>query len=609
MKKIRLGLLFFVIIFLVSACSLRLSADVTPPPNYQPPIVQEPTIVETISPLIPPDVQNGFSIYQAKCIDCHGAGGMGDGEKSANLPVAAAPIGSFDFAQSKTQTEWYNIVMNGNIEKFMPGFQSLTDRERWDVTAYALTLSMDFQLDSIKTIYESNCVNCHAPGNETGIPDFLDSNVLADQSINQIATIIRDGNASGMPPFGERFDDATQNQLAGYVRSLGFRNFQNPNTESQNSSVAPTQVMVATEIVPDNKIFTIKGNLVNIQEIPSDLKVTLTISEMTGVVAQEEVQVNQDGSYRFPNLELVEGRVYQVAATIDGVEYTSEILHSPEIDANGEVSLLLPITSTSTDASQIYAERMHVFFDFIGENTIQVVELYVIDNPGNNTIVPLSNTQPIIQYHLPAGAKNLQFEQGTFGTRFVETPDGFGDLQPIEANSSSQFLFAYELPFQKELALTFRLPMPVQAAVFMLPVNSVEIKSDQLMFDGNRSVQGMDILTYSASDLTNQDAVKLTLSGKIKITNASTENTNLSLVIGSVVFAGAVGITVLWINNKWKRMAVAVSLKESVDLDILLDAVITLDDSYKNGEIPEAAYRSRRSDLIAEIEQIQKKAD
>lgn len=609
MKKIRFGLLYFACLFLLSACSLRLSADITPPPDYQNPNIQEPAVVDTVSSFLPADVENGSTIYQEKCVDCHGPTGLGDGAKSGDLPVSAAPIGSFDFAQTKTQADWFDIVTNGNIEKYMPGFQSLSDQERWDVTGYALTLSMDIQLDTVQPIFESNCSNCHSPGNASAIPDFLDSSQLADQSITQISAVIREGNSAGMPPFSSRFDENTQNQLAEYVRLLGYRNIQAINTEHANLPLNPTATVSATEAVGNNSVFTLTGNLVNLQEVPPDLIVTLTISEMSGVISQEDVVVDQDGTYRFPDLEMAAGRVYQLAATINGVEYTSEVLHSPEVDANGEVSLLLPITSTTTDASQIYAERMHVFFDFLGENTIQVVELYVIDNPGNNTVVPLSDTQPIIQYHLPAGAQNLQFEQGTIGSRFIETSDGFGDLQPIEANSSSQFLFAYEVPYQKELALTFQLPMPVQAAVFMLPVNGVEIKSDQLMFDGNRSVQGMDILTYSASNLTDQNAVELTLSGKIKITNPSTENSNLSLIIGAIVFIGALGLAIFWLFGRRKRLAAGNSLEEPADLDSLLDAVITLDDAYKNGDIPEAAYHSRRNELIAEIEQIQKKVE
>ncbi len=610
MTKCKIGLAGLILILFTTACSLSLAADVTPPPSYQSPSQQEPVTVATSAPLLPPDIENGKLIYEQKCIDCHGPRGMGDGTQAAQLPVPAAPIGDFQFASSKAPVEWYEIITKGNIEKFMPGFQSLNDRERWDVAAYALTLSMNYDQAETLATFEANCANCHAPGNELGIVDFLHASTLSDVSQVQVAEIIRQGNSAGMPGFGDRFDDQTMFVLAAHVRSLGYRNFESATAiiDEQPSvdETVPSPTAIAEVEGAVDKLFTITGSVNNLENIPSGLVVTLSAFDSMSLVFQQETTVDENGAYRFDGLELVEERVYQLVTTVDGVEYTSEVLHAPLLDEKGEVSLSIAINSTSTDASVLVAERLHVFFDFVGEDKIQVVELFVINNPSDQTIISEGGDSPIMTYTLPEGAENLQFEQGSIGARFVKTPAGFGDLQAVDANSTSQVLFAYEMAYPNKLDLSFSMPMPVQAAVFMLPSNSVEIKSDQLIFDGNRSVQGMNILTYSASNLASQSQLDLQLSGKLKISSAASENSTIGLIIGGSVLLIAIVVAFFWFRSRMTKNKLVSIENEEEDLDELLDTVIALDDSYKNGGIPESAYRSRRGELLAQIKQIQK---
>ncbi len=610
MTKCKIGLAGLFLVLFTTACSLSLAADVTPPPSYELPSQQGQVIVATSAPLLPPDIENGKLIYEQKCIECHGPSGMGDGTQASQLPVPAAPIGDFQFASSKAPVEWYEIITNGNIEKFMPGFQSLNDRERWDVAAYALALSMNYDHSATLATFEANCANCHAPGNDLGIVDFLDASALSNLSRNQIAEIIRQGNSAGMPGFGGRFDEQIIAELAFHVRSLGFRNFKSA-TEKNNEQPALTETILppiaSTEVEGTvDKVFTITGSVANLDNIQPGLVVTLSAFDSMSLVFQQETKVDENGAYRFDDLELVEGRVYQLVTIVDGVEYTSEVLHTPLLDENGEVSLSIAINSTSTDASVLVAERLHVFFDFVGVDKIQVVELYVINNPSDKTIISEGGDLPIISYSIPEGAENLQFEQGSIGARFVKTPSGFGDLQAIDANSTSQVLFAYEMAYPNKLDLSFTMPMPVQAAVFMLPSNSVEIKSDQLIFDGNRSVQGMNIITYSAANLVSQSQLNLQLSGKIKISSEASENSTIGLIVGGSVLLIAIVVAFFWFRSRMIKNKLVPIENEEEDLDALLDAIIALDDSYKNGGIPENAYRSRRAELLAQIKHVQR---
>jgi len=606
MKKSVLFLAGVLFIIFLSSCSVSLASDVTPPPNYQAPTEQESVISDTTAPILPPDIVEGKLIYQEKCQPCHGEGGLGDGIQSSQLPVPAAEIGKFDFSKDKNPSDWYKIITIGDIENFMPGFQSLNDRQRWNVTAYILTLSMQYDEAATKTLFKQNCESCHASGNSNQTSDFSDFGSLIDYSQTDISQIIQDGNTKGMPAFKGELSEIEINSLSNYIRILGVSSDQTSNQSEGSPSNQSGETPTNEEITkPSGSTFTIIGSITGLEEIPTDTVVTLSAFDTNNIIFQTEKTVSEDGSYDFPNLDLVTGQVYQLTTKVDGVEYSSEVLHNPEINSDGTVELPIQIIKTTTDNSSLFAERMHVFFDFVDENTIQVVELFVINNPTSETIIPRNDKESVIEYKIPDGAFNLQFEQGEFGTRYIETEKGFGDLQPIEANSTTQFLFAYELPYQKKLELTIDLPIPVEAAVFMLPSNSVKLNSDQLTFDGSRTVQGMDIQTYSSTSLSQLSELPISLTGKIKLTTKNEDNSTISIIIGSVVLFLAITIMIIWTRKRLKVQKTGTEEDSDDDLNALLDAVIALDDANKNGEIPGSAYQSRRVELIEKIKRLQ----
>lgn len=157
--KLRQTMLLAIIAVFLAACNFTLAEDVTPPPNYV-----EPTPVPTMGPLFPasaPDVANGAAIYVEKCAPCHGDTGLGDGPQGLQLPVPVAALGLPATAQKALPSDWYKMVTQGNLEKFMPPFASLSDQERWDVVAYALTLhTTPAQIEEGKSLFEANCADC-----------------------------------------------------------------------------------------------------------------------------------------------------------------------------------------------------------------------------------------------------------------------------------------------------------------------------------------------------------------------------------------------------------------------------------------------------------------
>lgn len=608
MQKLKLAIIGSILLIILTGCGISLASDITPPPNIQsqPQVTQQPqSNISTGINLSPPDVENGKLIYQQKCTDCHGPSGMGDGAQAAQLPNPVTAIGDFELSRNSIPNEWFDIVTNGNIEKFMPGFSSLTEKEKWDVIAYVMTLPLtQAEGESGKKLFESTCVICHSSGNNNGYPDFKSFATTSNLSITNIENIISNGLGEDMPGFSNQFDQSEIQALAWYTRILGFVNVFNKETVTQSQPTAEVSENSQVESTQVFDKFTIEGNLINFTEIPESQIVTLSAYENMDVIFQEEAPVSSDGSYKFENLENIDGRVYQLSIEINGVQFLSDILHNPQIDENGTVNLPILLRSTTSDTSGLYVERMHIFFDFLNEETLQIVELFVINNPTDKVIVPISNDQPSLTYRLPQGAVNLQFEQGTMGDRYVQLSDGFGDLQPIEANGTSQFIFAYEIPYKNKLDLSIDIPFPVNSAIFMLPSNSVKLNSDQLIFDGEQSVQGMVIQTYSADNLVQGSKVQVNLSGKIKSSSQLTQSSTTSLVIGSAVFLLTIVFAVIWFRSRSKKSA-GEFIEEEDDLDSLLDALIALDDAHSRGDIPSSAYEERRNELILKIREIQ----
>lgn len=608
MKKSQIKIIFAIFVLtLLSGCSISLAADITPPPNLVQPapiLTQAPSSSTVVLPMVEPDIQNGKSIFSQKCVACHGETGMGDGPQSGQLPNPVTPLGDLFIANNAKPIDWYRVVTIGNFEKFMPGFQSLSDRERWDVTAYALTLSLSKEnIELGEQIFNQNCVECHT---EENFP-LQNASAMAEKSLSDIMAVISEGIGSEMPGFSDVIDGDQQLAVASYVRYLGFEANEG-NSEIQaggseqddNSSETPPAVINISS-------FSIVGKLSNLENLSNGLTISLTAYDGMELAFQLDSPVDGDGSYQFVDLEYVDGRIYQASVVIDGIQHTSDVLHDLTLDDNGIVELPIEIKKTSTDASSLYAERMHVFFDFIAENTIQVVEMYVIQNPTDSVIVPKDDQTPLVKFKLPEGAQNLQFENGLLGREYIQLEDGFGVMQAFGANASVQVLYAFELPYEKSLDLEIELPFLVNASIFMIPANTAKFSSEQLSFSGERDIQGMKIQTYSGGVMNANESISMNLSGKIKDEVSVVQNSNsTSLIIGGSVFLLAILLAIFYFRSKLKTQVA--ELDESIDDDVesLMDAVIALDDAFKSGEIPEKAYKNRRNELINQIKNLKK---
>ncbi len=594
--------------FMLTGCAVSLAADVTPPPGAQSFSAEDrPAPVSgSVFPIVPPDPENGREIYLEKCAPCHGTLGMGDGPQGLQLSVPVPPLGDPSLAQGVRPVEWYQIVTEGNLERFMPPFRSLDERQRWDVVAYAMTLSMRPEvLEEGRQVYESACQDCHGPGGEgiQTVPGWqADTSRLAQLSIMEMAAIITGGRGT-MPAFGGQISQSQVLSAATYARSLSFSRAAPQQTTQEDPQALPTATAAPLTETNESGLVTISGQVSNASggSLPENLTVKLTAYDGMSEVFTAETPLGADGKYVFTDIELAPSRTFITSISYEGMTYNSDVYHNLGTAPVGEIDLPIQIFGTTTDTSALRVDRMHVFFDFTNPEAVQVVELFIVNNTGSSVIVDDGSGRGVIAFDLPEGAQNLQFQDGVLGGRYLPTEKGFADTSSFAPGAGAQILFAYELPYARNLNVDIPIPLPVDAAIVMLPQGAMSVQSDQLQYMGQQDVQGVNIDLYTAGGLQAGSTLRLTLSGRSAAASGLQLGSPTGLIIGLLVFALALGGAGYWLFRQRKNArlpeteaSVAVDQESA---DELMDAIIALDDRFKAGEIPEDAYLQRRAEL------------
>ena len=635
---------FAIFVTVLSACSsFSLAEDITPPPGSNLPAVQttQPALSGSLYPLVAPNPANGEAIFIEKCAPCHGATGKGDGSQASQLPNPPAAIGSQELARQSSPAQWYAIITQGNLERFMPPFaSSLSERQRWDVVAFLYSLSTPpGTIAQGEELYQANCASCHGPEGqgdgpqagelETPPTDFTDQAVMAEKSANDLFQSISQGVSPSMPAYGEKLAEDERWALAAYLRSLTFVTAgesaalqSTPVPQGTSSPVGTTEAeTAATPEASSAALGTgeVTGKVVNVSggELPEDLNITLHGFDNMQETVTMSATVQTDGSFDFRNVEMTPGRAYIASVVYNDTVYGSDI--STVEDNTTNLDLVVPIYETTTDTGVLSVDRLHIFFEYQEPDTLRIVELYVISNLSDRTLVSQEAGKPVITFDLPAEASNLQFQDGSLGGRYLQTSTGFGDTAAIRPGSGQhQVVFAYDVPYKNKLDLRQPINLPVSAVVILVPEDGLKVRGDQLQDAGPQSVQDMTYHMYTSDQLSAGTTLAISISGKpsgggLNLVTGSSSN----LVIGLAAFGLALIVAGVWLYRRNQMLDKAALAEESGTLDAevlsttipddpdaLMDAIIALDDLYQAGDLPEQAYRERREAMKARLKEV-----
>ncbi|HKZ43452.1 MAG TPA: c-type cytochrome [Anaerolineales bacterium] len=658
--KNRFVLISIVLIIFLASCDLSLAEDITPPPGYV-----APTVGPTLGALFPssaPSPANGQLIYAEKCEPCHGVKGLGNGPQASGVPVPVSAIGLRDISSQYNPAKWYTVITQGQLDRYMPPFTSLSESERWDVLSYVYTLSNTSSLvEQGSVIFAAQCAECHGVNgdvstgkNSNSGVDFLDQQFMSQVTGLGLYQSIANGIQPGMPAFSSSLTDADIWALTAYLRTLTYdldtqvalvpsATVIPDNTIEPSSSPALTQTSgtqeptsgviepgsesTATEIpavestlesttVPTSTIPVgkVSGTITNGSggKLPENLVVNLL-----GYVYMDEVinlttTANPDGSFEFTNVPLEQDVALVVTAELGDITYNTDF--SVYDGTISEFDLPLTIYDTTSDNSTISADRVHMFFDFSNPGSVQVIEIYILSNSGNLAVVPAGKGESVQNYILPAGASNLVFETGDIGNPYIQNENGFGDPSAIFPGSSTyQLLFAFQLPYDKKITIDQPITMDIGSIIVMTP-EGIEISSDQLTSAGSRDVQGQVYTMFTGENLKKGDSISFVVSGKVKNSPSTTssDDSQQNLIIGLGAFGLALILAALFFYLKSRKPSGSDEPEYEEDetdslgndADALMDAINSLDDQFKAGLIKEEAYKIRRDELKSRLKEI-----
>jgi len=641
----------FVLAASLSACSL--AGDITPPPGSELPVVQSMTQsapVSPVYPIVPPNVENGADIFTQECVQCHGVRGLGDGPQAAQLSVPVASLGLSDFARQFSPAEWYDVVTHGNMEKYMPAFPYLTDRQRWDVIAYAVSLSVPDEIISQgKTIYEEKCASCHgASGKGDGLDaatltiapnDFTNQAYMAQNSTAKLYQNITYGVQPDMPAFSQLLDDNQRWSVASYLRTFTFAFPQTvtnayPSPESSETAINPTpdttpgaypEPETAGSPTPSSTeefVGTVTVQLINGSggDPPSDAPVTLYGFDSMQNTYSETLTMGDNGLYTFTNVAMPLNRVFLAGTDYDSGTYGSDIVNVDQ--STPDLNLQITVYNSTTDLSSLTTDRVHILFDFTDPQNAQIIEVFIISNPLQEAVVPPTKDGTVVTFPLPKGYTNLQFQDGELGSRYEEVSQGFADKMTVSPGIGEyQVIFSFQMPYNRKLDFIQPMYLPTNAVVVMIPENGIKISSDQLQDGGMRDFQNNTYHMYNGSGLLAGSSLEFTLSGAPKNGSTSIFNTGSTqnLAIGLGVFGLALVAGGIWLFRRNQKKLSMVSTTDSTDMvdaqvsaetsardaDTLMDAIIALDDQFHAGNLPEEVYLQRRAALKEKLRRLE----
>jgi mono/diheme cytochrome c family protein len=549
-----------------------------------------------------PNVDNGAVIYAEKCAPCHGETGMGDGAQGIQLNVSVPAFGLPEVARPASPAEWYSMVTRGNIERFMPPFVSLTDQERWDVVAYAMTLHTNKEnIERGKELFETNCADC-----STNF--FKDQSKMSSLSEVEVARIVKQGNEE-VKAFGKNLNEDEVWAVAAYLRTLSFAA---PSVASASTPLAPTVVSPVSQ-TPDASeataitkpgLGTVHGSLENHtgKNLSPDQKVTLRGFDHSTdpntnpqeVLSLEGV-VNADGTFTFGNVEMAKNRIFMAQIEYEGATLQSEFAVVQE----GNTSLnLSPIKlyGMTDDPSSLVIDEARIFFDY-AENEIQVFSVYSFRNPTAKIIaVPLKDGVAIPFLKSPDGAKVQGFEPMQDSATFTTNNNQIAF--PPSEQPYGLIVFS-TLPKDTRLEVAQPLVLPVSSLTLFLP-NGVKAESGQLADHGVQTLDGLNFQMYAAGNLKAGNTLAFTLSGTPvnSSTSASVMNNN-SILIGAGTLGLAMMLAGVWIFMR-DRQNIKTKNRDNGQFESteeVMDAIIELDDLHKAKKISNAAYQRQREEL------------
>ncbi len=599
----------------LSACSL--AGDVTPPPGSNSTIssgpattalpataeaagpaasaaaVQPTSATGAIYPAALPAAQEGGLLYVQHCSTCHGDTGAGGGSVATQLPKPPPDFSDPATLRVLTPQVIFNAITQGNTQALMPPFgDTLTNAQRWSLVAFLYTLSTPAsQLAAGQAVYTANCASCHGPdGTGNGpdaakqaqpLPSFTDQAFMATRSQQDFFKVVSGGDAA------HPFTNLSESDRWGALDAL--------------------RAFAYTYVAPDQftaeRNGSVTGKVVNSTPqgtVPAGLPVILHGFDGQNLLGTFTTTVGADGGFQFAAVPFRPSRQFIATTVYQDVTYASPV---GTFDASqNTLSVTLPIYETTSDATVLSVDQVHMFLEFNSPNQVTVGQLFIFSNHGDKTYA--ANGGSPLTFSLPLGATNLIVQNAQIDQTFFRNGDAFSLLWSIPpGQGSSQVLFSFDLPYSDKLSFQQKMTYPVSNLDVLVSDLGVQLSGPQVQNLGVQNFQGQSFQDYSGGALGAGQTLSLVFSGKpgtgATAPTGVLNNSTSTLAVGLGALAIVLASIGVWVYRRPRAQAQAAQTQED-----LLEAMAELDDAYAASEMAAAEYQKERDELKDELKKV-----
>lgn len=607
------GLLLLVLIALFIAQVPAVLAQQQPPssPPYDP--------AQVVIPLAPPNARAGQSSYQENCAPCHGVTGNADGPTVPDLPSPPTAFASAEAIANLSPGMLFHTTKFGRLEKLMPPWRNeLSDDQIWNTVAYAWGLhTTEEAVSQGAALYAESCASCHGesgagdgPEASGVMPDFtsLDYTTFKSQA-DWLA-----GWQSAHPEIGGGWSSSDQADVLEYIRTFSYAPAWASAYRSGTGSISGTVVMGVSS-----------------DPVPADQLVRLDAYLGFEPVATFTTTVDASGAFLFDNLDVDSAITYIASTSLDGMNYSSDLLTlAPEA---ADVTAQIAVYETTDDPSGLYVSRLHWIID-TQPGALVVAQIYAFGNDGDRTYVGQTvdgvDDPVTVGMYVPEEAVEVTFENGELGNRFQRVGGMIYDTLPvIPGDGTRQVIVQYALPYDGtsyDVDQQFAYPID-QLTVLVADVPNLQVTAPALDEMGLQNIQGSDYHIFSKQALAAGD-VALQMSGLLEAgsvdpravtTSADGTAQTMETILPPMeswvtwVMVGLVAAVLLAaVGAALQRGSISFSYTRQ-DLNQLRDSLIQeiahIDDQHAVGALSDSAWLRQRSLLKAQLVDVMRRLE
>ena len=202
----------------------------------------------------------------------------------------------------------------------------------------------------------------------------------------------------------------------------------------------------------------------------------------------------------------------------------------------------------------------------------------------------------------------MQFKLANGSAPLMSTDNGFAIVPAV--GKQYGIIAVYNLAYNRSLAFSHTISLPAASVAVFIP-EGVRLSSKQLTDGGTQAYQNQTYHLYEVKNLASGSVLSLTLSGK-----PGTPSTGFSLTgqTGLLIGLGALGLVLIGVGiflflRDRNRPIEEDDIENDADAlgddqEAIMDAIITLDDQFKAGEISKEAYEERRAELKSRLKEL-----